>query len=573
MYVEIIPNRSSPPAILLRQSTREGEKIRKTTLANLSHLTIEQARALQAVFRGETLAAPGAAIEKLSDRQHGAVEAVRITMRRLGLDSLIDPRPSRQRNLVLAMVAARIVMPRSKLATARSWGTTTLPQEMGVAGATEKDLYAAMDWLATRQESIEERLAARHLKEGGMVLYDLSSSYFEGEACELAKRGYSRDGCPGTLQVNYGLLTDDEGRPVALSVFSGNVADSKTFMAQVKKVQTTFKLKEMVIVGDRGMITKAHVTEMSQMEGVDWITALKSGAIRALVEDTSIKMELFDKMNLFEITHPDYPGERLVVCRNTELAKRRAHKRAELIEATRKKLDEVRERVGNGKPRGKAAIGVAVGKIVNKYKMAKHFVLKIESRAFSYELDQANIDDEARLDGIYVVRTSVRKEKVSPDDTVRNYKRLTRVERAFRCYKTVDLKARPIHHYAAPRVSAHLFLCMLAYYVEWHMQRAWRGLLFSDETLDEHRLDRDPVAPAKPSESAKRKAKTKKTPDGQPVHSFTTLLGELACVVRSTCRAPALGKSAPTFEFDTTPSVLQRQALDLVRALPVYPVS
>jgi transposase len=430
-----------------------------------------------------------------------------------------------------------------------------------------------MDWLADQQEAIEKRLAARHLKEGGLVLYDLSSSYFEGEACVLAKLGYSRDECPGTLQVNYGLLTDEEGRPVALSVFAGNVCDSKTLMPQVKKVQSTFGIKEMVMVGDRGMITKALVKEMAGMDGVEWITALRNASIRDLVEDKTVEMTLFDDRNLFEVTHPDYPGERLIACRNIELAKRRAHKRHELIEATKKKLDEIVERVKKGKLKGKARIGVAVGKVVNKHKVAKHFILNIESRLFTYEVDKVKVDAEARLDGIYVVRTSVELEKCSPEDVVRNYKRLTRVERAFRCYKTVDLKARPIHHYAEHRVRAHLFLCMLAYYVEWHMQLAWRPLLFSDVELDDDRLVRDPVAPAKASESAKKKARTKKTPDGGSAHSFATLLDELACIVRSTCRAPALGEKAPTFEIDTTPSALQRQALDLVRALPVYPVA
>lgn len=573
MYIEIIRNRSSPPAVLLRQSTREGDKIRKTTLANLSHLTLEQARTLQAVFRGTNLVAPDAAIEKISDRQHGAVDAVLTTMRRLGFDALLASRPSRERSLVAAMVAARILMPRSKLATSRSWDTTTLPQEAGISGATEKELYAAMDWLVEHQDAIEQRLAKRHLTDGGMALYDLSSSYFEGETCELAKRGYSRDGRPGTLQVNYGLLTDDNGRPISLSVFPGNVSDSKTFMSQVEKAQKSFELKEIVIVGDRGMITNAHVSTMAAMEGVAWITALKSAAIRRLVDDKSIEMTLFDQRNLFEIAHPDYPGERLVACRNNELAKRRAHKRQELIEATKVKLDEIREQVKSGKRRGNAKIGVAVGKVVNKFKVAKHFVLNIESRAFSYELDLNRIEEEARLDGIYVIRTSVTKEKATPDESVRNYKRLTRVERAFRCYKTVDLKARPIHHHLDNRVRAHLFLCMLAYYVEWHMQLAWRSLLFSDEELDQDRLSRDPVDPAEPSISAKKKARTKKTPDGQPVHSFSTLMGALACLCRSTCRSPSLGGDAPTFELDTLPSDLQRRALDLLRALPTYPVT
>jgi transposase len=577
MYIDIVPNRASPPAILLRQSVRDGDKVRKETLANLSHLPLESARAIQAVLRGEPLRSGSESIEKVRDRALGAVQAVRTTMRRLALDRLLAARASQERSLVLGMVAARILMPGSKLATARSWGTTTLPEELGIQKATEDDLYRAMDWLLGRQEAIENALAARHLRDGAMVLYDLSSSYFEGEGCPLAKRGYSRDGAPGTLQVNYGLLTDDVGRPISVSVFPGNTTDSTTVMEQARKVKERFKVQDMVLVGDRGMITKKQIGELATLEGLDWITALKSADIASLIDDKTIQMDLFDKATFSEITHADYPGERLVACFNEDLKKRRAHKRAELIAATRVLLDKVVQRVvsqagGKYKLDTPDKIGVAVGKIIAKHKVGKHFKYIIGDKKFEYAVDQEKIDHEARVDGIYVIRTSLTAEQRLAADAVRDYKRLTRVERAFRCFKMVDLKVRPIHHFAEPRVRSHILLCMLAYYVEWHMYQAWQNLLFCDSELDVNRPVRDPVAPAEPSASARAKAKTKRTPDGRPVHSFSSLLRDLGTITRSTCRVPGSSQGSSTFELDTLPSPLQREALALVEAITMYPV-
>jgi len=656
MHVEIIPNRGSKPAILLRESFREGKKVRKRTVGNISKLPMDQVEFIKRVLKGEKLVSTDELFEIVEDGSpaHGNVEAVLTTMRRLRFGNLICTRSSRQRDLVVAMVAARILEPQSKLATSRSWATTTLSDMLGIGDADEGELYEAMDWLLQRQQDIENKLADRHFQEGGMALYDLTSSYFEGVTCPLAALGYNRDGKKGKLQVNYGLLANHQGIPVAVSVFEGNSGDPKTLMPQVDKLRGQFGIEQFVLVGDRGMITQKQVDALSEIEGVDWITALRPGALRKLVESGSIQIDLFDERNLFELEHPDWPGERLIACRNPELAVRRKAKRDSLLEATTTALDKVRGMVGRGRLsgketisdqvvkvlrqykigkhytvearddgfdyeldeaalaaeaakgvgedsalaakrlkrykrhikaisnkldklrnrtkqgrlHGKANIGVRVGKVINKYKVSKHFVLHIEDDSFSFEVDQQKVDAEAALDGIYVVRTSVSKKAMDADQAVRSYKLLSNVERAFRCLKSVDLMVRPIRHRLEDRVRAHIFLCMLAYYVQWHMIEAWRPLLFADED-QEAKASRNPVAPAKRSDAAMRKVNTLLLDDGSPVHSFSSLLQHLGGIVRNTCRTPNAGPEAPTFFKATSPNVKQQMALDLLHYISV----
>jgi transposase len=551
---------------LLRRSYREGGTVKNETLGNLSHLPEPLIDIIRRSLQGETFVPLAQAFEITRSRPHGHVQAVALAMQRLGLASVIASKPCRERDLVLAMIASRIVEPATKLATTRAWHTTTLAEEFDVAQADEDDLYAAMDWLLARQDTIQKKLASRHLSEGGLVLYDLSSSYFEGTTCPLAKRGYSRDGKTGSLQVNYGLLTDPRGCPVAVSVHEGNTSDSRTFMPAVQKLRNDFGIERMVMVGDRGMVSQKAIDEMREMEGIGWITALKSASIRALVEQGHLQMDLFDERNLLELDSPDYPGERLVACRNEALAKLRAHKRDDLLAATERNLDKIKARVDAGKLSGQDAIGVRVGKIVNQYKVAKHFELSITDTALSWARKPASIASEAALDGIYIVRTSVPAAQMDAPECVRSYKSLANVERAFRSMKTIDLKVRPIHHRLADRVRAHIFLCMLAYYVEWHLREAWRELMFAD-TEQQAKATRDPVAPAERSTSAQSKAVTHILADGTPAHSFSTLMAELSTIVRNTCRAPNAGTDAPTFEVTTTAGTKQQRAMELARAI------
>ena len=566
MHIHIVPNRGSPPTVLLRESLRDGAKVGKRTLANLSALPAAQVEAIRAVLRGEELRPLAHSLEITASRAHGHVQAVSAAMQRLGLAGLLGSKPSRERDLVLAMVASRITLPHTKLATTRHWHTTTLAEDFGVAQANEDDLYAAMDWLLERQDTIQKKLAARHLSAGGLVLYDLSSSYFEGSTCPLARRGYSRDGKPGTLQVNYGLLTDARGCPVALSVFEGNTADSKTFMPAVQRVREDFGLEQVVMVGDRGMISQKAIDELRESEGIDWITALKSASIRALVEQGQLQLGLFDERNLVELSSPDYPGERLVACRNGALAKLRAHKREDLLVATEASLAMIKTSVDAAKLSGQDKIGVRVGKIINKYKVAKHFELSIGQASLNWQRRQDLIDAEAALDGLYIIRTSVTAQQMDAPQCVRNYKSLAQVERAFRSLKTIDLKVRPIHHRLADRVRSHIFLCMLAYYVEWHMLQAWRELMFAD-TEQDIKATRDPVAPAKRSASAQAKAASHTLADGSPAHSFATLMAQLATIVRNTCRAPHAGLDAPTFNLTTTPGPIHQRAFALIEQI------
>jgi len=702
MHIDIVPNRGSKPAVLLRESYRVGSKVKKRTIGNLSSLPMEQVEAIRLVLRGEKLVRAEDAFEIVEDGSpsHGHVQAVLTAMKRLGFANLISSRPSRQRDLVLAMVAVRILEPKppSKLATTRGWNNNTLADLLGVADANEDDLYEAMDWVLKRQPTIEKKLAARHLEENCLALYDLSSSYFEGVTCPLASRGHNRDGKKDKLQVNWGLLANRKGIPVSISVFKGNIGDPKTLFPQVIKVRNSFGIEHFVMVGDRGMITQKQIDAMEELEGIDWITALRSTSIRKLVDKGNLQIGLFDERNLFEIAHPDYEGQRLVACRNPELAKRRARKRHSLMQATtnelqkiqkrinrgrltgsdvieehlnkamgrsrmgqhvtftirddgfdvaidrqgvfeaathttfaeldrvrrmierdrlkgkqaiearlskalsrrkvgqhvhvdvrddgfemncdieavvnevmspvEKKLEKVRRRIERGQLYGKDAIGVSVGKIINKYKVGKHFELHICDDELSFSIKEKQVAAEAALDGIYVVRTSLDKDKMDSEETVRSYKLLTLVERIIREMKTINIMSRPIHHHKEDRVRAHFFLCMLALYVEWHMMEAWRPLLFCDEDLDA-KAHRDPVAPAKRSEEALHKAATKRLEDGSPVHSFETLLQHLAGIVRNTCRCKDASPDEPTFYMTTPPNPKQQQAYDLLNEITV----
>jgi transposase len=553
---------------LLRRSYREDGVVKNETLGNLSHLPDALIEIIRRTLQGESFVPATQALEIIRSRAHGHVQAVAAAMQRLGLSTVVASKPSRQRDLVLAMVAARIVAPHTKLATTRWWETTTLAEDFGVLGASENDLYAAMDWLLARQDTIQKKLAARHLSAGSLVLYDLSSSYFEGTACPLAKLGYNRDGKKGLLQVNYGLLTDARGCPVAVSVYEGNVADSQTLLPEVKRLREQFGVEQLVLVGDRGMVSKQAIATMQATPGVDWITALKSASIRALVEQGQLQLDLFDQRNLLELSSPEYPDERLVACRNPQLATLRAHKREELLAATERNLAPIKARVEATKLAGADKIGLRVGKVINQYKMAKHFELAIGEATFSFQRKHDSIAAEAALDGIYIIRTSVAAAQMDAADCVRNYKALANVERAFRSLKTVDLKVRPIHHRTADRVRAHIFLCMLAYYVDWHLREAWRELMLAD-TEQQAKATRDPVAPAQRSAAALAKVASHTLDDGTPAHSFATLLAELATLVRNTCRTPRAGNDAPTFELLTTPNPKQQRALALIQQIQV----
>jgi hypothetical protein len=571
MYVATIPNRNSPPAILLRESYREGAKVKNRTLANLSHWPAHKIESLRAVLRGDTTpAALEQGFEIVRTLPHGHVAAVLGTLRRLGLDSLLATKRSRPRDLCEAMIVGRLIEPRSKLALVRSLGEQTLSsslaQVLGVSDANADELYEAMDWLLERQERIETALAKRHLTEGTLVLYDVSSTYFEGRHCPLARIGHSRDGRFDRPQIVFGLLTDAEGCPVATEVFDGNTGDPKTVLAQVKKLRERFSLERVVLVGDRGMITSARIEEdLKQAPGLEWITALRGPAIRKLVDTGALDVSLFDVRDLAEISSPDYPGERLIVCRNPLLAAERKRKREDLLQATEKELEKVAVATRRGKNslRGKDKIGLRVGRVLGRFKMGKHFKLQIADERFGYQRNQDTITQEAALDGIYVIRTSVALATLSPEDAVLSYKRLAHVEQAFRSLKTVDIKLRPIHHHLADRVRAHVFICMLAYYVEWHMRRALAPMLFEDDDKPSAaRRRRSAVAKALRSEKADRKAQTKLTADGSPVHSFQTLLEDLATVAKNTLQPR--DDSAKPFEMITTPTHLQQRALDLL---------
>jgi transposase len=555
-------------AHLLRRSYREKGKVKKETIANITSLGDDIVALIRKALSGKQLFAADELFEVKRSYLHGQAKAVLSAMSRLGFDRLLASRKSKMRSLAMAMVASQIIEPDSKLAMPRTWSTTTLPQSLGVEDADEDDLYEAMDWLLERQPQIEKKLAARHLSEGSFVLYDLSSSYFEGKTCPLAKLGHNRDGKKGKLQVNYGLVSDRKGRPLSVSVYEGNTGDPKTLLDQVGKVREQFGVEKMVLVGDRGMISQKQIDKLREVENVDWLTALRTDAIRKLVDGGSLQLGLFDERNIFEFEHEDFPGERLVACRNPELAKLRAEKRRSLMEATSRELDKVKSMVARGRLRGQDKIGVRTGKIIDKYKVAKHFDLSIEDDEFSYKVADDRVRAEAALDGVYVVRTSAGREMMNTAEAVLNYKRLSEVERAFRTLKSIDLMVRPIRHRVADRVRAHIFICMLAYYVRWHMMEAWRPLLFADEDQEAKEL-RDPVDPADRSDAAYDKLATRKLEDGTGVHSFRTLMASLRSIVRNECQRTGAAEGEGSFEMDTTPTREQQRALDLLLQISV----
>jgi transposase len=571
MHIERVPNRNSPPAVLLRQSYREDGKVRKRTLANLSKLPDDAIEGLRILLKGGTaISSLESAFDIQRSLPHGHVAAVLGTLKNIGLESLISERASRQRALVTAMIVARIIDPASKLATARGLSTdtcnSTVCEILKVQDASADELYEAMDWLSERQAEIEQRIAAKHLCEGSLILYDVTSTYFEGTTCPLAQYGYSRDKKRGKLQIIFGLLCNAAGCPIAVEVFEGNVNDATTLSPILAKVRTRFGIQRLVLVGDRGVLTSARIEEeLKGVEGLDWITALRAPQIRELVEQEAIQLSLFDQKDLAAIQSPDYPGERLIACRNPFLAQERAATREALLQATEKELDKIVAATNRSKRRltGAEKIGVRVGKIINRYSVAKHFNLEITDNSFSYQRNSEKIAAEANLDGMYVIRTSVSESILDDPSTVRAYKSLSQVEQAFRCYKTIDLKVRPIYHRLAHRVRSHVFLCLLAYYVEWHMRERLAPLLFEEEEWLEPLESTSVVVPNKSETPARRKASTKRNSECFPVQSFRTLLTNLATITKNRVQ-PKLGGVSVSFDKLTIPSSLQQKALDLL---------
>jgi hypothetical protein len=574
MYIETVPNRSSPGAVLLRESYRDGDKVKKRTLLNLSDWPAERVEGLRALLKGGvvTPAGVGVGVEITRSLPHGHVAAVLGTLRKIGLDRLLGPHGNRPRDLVLAMIVSRLVAPTSKLATLKGLNTDTaassLGHTLGLGEVAGGELYEALDWLLVRQDAVEAALARRHLKGGTLVLYDLSSSYVEGRCCPLAQRGYSRDGKKGTLQIVYGLLCAPDGCPVAVEVFEGATGDPKTLAAQIDKLKARFGLDRVVLVGDRGMITQARLREDVIPAGLDWITALRAPDIKTLAEGGKLQLDLFDERDMASITSPDFPGERLIVCRNRALADERTRKRNDLLAATERNLAAVADRVHRQRAplRGADRIGIAVGGVIDKYKMAKHFDVDITDDRFTYVRKSAQIAAEVARDGIYIIRTNLAAETMDDARVVSSYKSLARVERAFRSLKTVDLEIRPIFHYLEDRVRAHVFLCMLAYHVEWHMRRALAPMLYDDTDKEAVMAARkSPVTKAPRSASAKAKAASHTTPDGHTVHSFQSLIADLATLALNTIVTQANPKYPITLA--TRPTPIQAKAFELL-ALP-----
>ena len=568
MYIERVPNRNSPPAILLREGWREGKKIRKRTLANLTHWPEAKIEALRRVLKDQPMVSPEEAFFVEESLPHGHVEAVLEAIRRIELDRIIASKASPQRNRVLAMIVQLLIYPSSKLGITRLWNSSTLAEELQLSDCDEDDLYEAMDWLVGRQPRIEKKLARRHLKEGDLVFYDVTSSYYEGSTCELAEFGYNRDGKRGKPSIVWGVMTDREGRPVSVQVYPGDTGDPSTVADQVEKLRERFGLDRVVMVGDRGLLTQTQIEHLKQYPGIGWISALRSEAIRRLAEEKSVQPSLFDQRRLAEIRSHHFPGERLVVCFNPLLAEQRQRKRQDLLEATEAELIKIVRQVDRRtrKPLTAQEIGRKVGRVVNRFKVGKHFEFDIEDNLFRYRRKSESIRREAELDGIYIIRTSEPQSRLSAEDTVRNYKKLAVVEAMFRCVKGVDRLVRPIRHRDESRVRAHIFLCLLAYYVRWHLQKAWAPLLYRDEELEENRLHRDPVRPAQSSVTARRKKTQRKTEEGFPLHSFDTLLAALQTRCRNRCRAKSLPHS-PTFLQITPHNPLQKRAFELLQHL------
>ena len=572
MYVAVVPNRGSRPAVLLRESYRDGSKVRNRTLANLSDWPAEQIETLRAALRGDKLVPAGEGLEIVRALPHGHVAAALGTARRIGLDRLLPRGLERRRDLALALIVARLIDPAAKLATARALDETTATSSLGVTltlgAVTAKEVYATLDWLGAAQPAIEMALARRHLSDGTLVLYDVSASHVEGRCCELARFGHPRNGRRDKMQIVFGLLCSAAGCPIAIEAFEGNTGDPATLGNQIAKLKERFGLTRVVMVGDRGMITQARIDQELKPAGLDWITALRAPAIQKLAaEGGPLQLSLFDQRDLAEIESPDLPGERLVVCKNIALAEERARKRNELLDATEHDLQTIQARIQRQRRplRGAGAIGRAIGAVLGRRKVAKHFHIAITDHALSFSRNHAAITAEGALDGFYVLRTNVPAQSLKSADTVRAYKSLARVERAFRCLKTVDLEIRPVFHRVSPRVRAHLFLCMLAYHLEWHMRQDLAPILFDDHDRAAGEVLRpSPVAKAQPSPAAKRKVKSKRTDDGLPVHSFQTLLADLATLTRNTVR---LG-SAHTTALLATPTTIQQRAFDLLRLSP-----
>lgn len=550
---------------LLRRTFRVGQQVKHETLGNISHLPEALIDVIRRSLAGETFVPVSEAFRIQRSLPHGHVQAVLGSLRQLGLEKLIASKRCRQRDLVAAMIAERLLHPGSKLANTRTWQTSTLGEEMAVSEATEKEVYDALDWLLARQQRIEKKLAAQHLKEGSVVLYDISSSYYEGRCCPLAKLGHNRDEKKNRPIIVYGVLTDADGRPVAVEVYEGNTGDPTTVPDQVEKLRKRFGLRRAVLVGDRGMLTETQIGKLKEHPGLGWVSALRAGAIRELADGGTLQLSLFDKRNLAEIRSPDYPGERLMACYNPLLAEQRKRKREELLTATEKELTRIGKAVARRRktPLKKDEIGLKVGAVVNRFKMSKHLELTIEDGLLRWSRREESIRREAEMDGIYVIRTSEKGEDWSAADTVRRYKSLAQVERVFRTLKGVDLLVRPIFLRTPDHVRAHIFLCLLAYYVEWHMRRKLAPLLFDDEALPEDRWSRDPVAPAKPSASARKKKCARQTEDGFPVHSFSTLLAALGTRCRNSCQAKS-GGSGSSFHMLTEATPLQAKALRLL---------
>jgi len=569
MYIETVPNRSSPPAILLREARREGKKIVKRTLANLSHWPGEQVEAFRLLLRGERLVPASELFRVERTLPHGHVEAILRMIEKLGLDTVIASKRCRERDLILAMIVERLLHPRSKLANTRQWNDTTLSEELSVANVDVDELYDALDWLLARQSRIEKKLASRHLEEGGLVLYDVSSSYYEGRTCPLARRGHDRDGRKGLPIIVYGVMTNRRGCPVTVQVYPGNTGDPTTVADQVDKLRKKFGLSNVVLVADRGMLPQARIDELKDYPGLGWISALRSGSIRKLMEQGYLQWSLFDRQNLAEILSPEFPGERLMACYNPLLAEQRARKREELLAATETKLTAIAAEVAKRKRKllSKDQIGVKLGRVIDRYKMAKHFEWTIEDGRFRWHRREESIRAEAELDGIYIIRTSEPKDRLSAEDAVRDYKNLAQVERVFRCMKGTDLRVRPIYHHTEDHVRAHIFLCLLAYYVEWHLRAAWSPLLFQDEELPQARQTRDAVAPAQSSAKAKAKKADRQTADGLPVQSFDSLIMHLASRTRNLCRLSSQPSAAGLTQI-TEPTPLQTRAMEL---LDLYP--
>jgi transposase len=569
MYIEVVKNRNSPSCILLRESYRANGKVRKKTLANVTnwppHILAKFKKALKA--EDEAVCDDFEIIRSLP---HGHVAAILGTIKKIGLDKAIFSKPSRERSIILALIAQRIINPSSKLHSVRSLSekttSSTLGKELGIENISEEEVYAALDWLYERQGTIENSLAKMHLKDGILLLYDVSSSYYEGETCPLAKFGHNRDEKKGKMQIVYGLLCDVEGRPIAIEVFEGNTADPTTLQLQIQKVKDRFHLQHLVLVGDRGIITETKLQETIKPHGLDWISALRSSAIQQLIQSGSLQPSLFDDKCLAEITSPDYPEERLVVCRNPFLAEERRKNREDLLVATEKQLQKIAEAVGRNKRalKGAANIGKKVGEVINRYKMKKHFIIDIRENTFEFKRDEEKIRKESSLDGFYVIRSSLlKKESMSSEQLVESYKNLSKVETAFRCLKSIDLEIRPIYHRLAHRVKAHVFLCMLAYYVVRHMRNTLAPLLFEDDDKQAAKKARVCVVhPARRSRRAERKALTKHTEDNIPVHSFHSLLEDLGTIVKNWLQMEIKGSSL--IEKTTRPTELQQIALDLL---------